>query len=108
MVTVKENLTVQYPAEMVDAICGQGFEWPCETALWISWMEMGQRYQPQAVNPETIPGGNATGLFQLLLPLHAGWFNPGDPLNPYDNAAAAYGLWQASGGTFCRHWSYWC
>lgn len=99
-----------YPAEMVDAVCGQGFAWPCADALEIAWLEMGRRYQPQAVNPEWIPGGNATGLFQLLMPLHAGWFNypGGDPLNPYHNAAAAYGLWEASGGTFCRHWSYWC
>ena len=101
--------TTGYPAEMIDAVCNRGFSWPCETALWISWMEMGRHYQPQAVNVHEVGGNNATGLFQIMLPWpHAGLFPPGmDPLNPYDNAAAAYQLWLASGGTFCRHWSYW-
>jgi hypothetical protein len=93
---------------MVDAICNQGYEWDCSTALGICWAEMGRKYQPWAVNPVSINGSNATGLCQLMMPLHSGYFNPGDPLNPYDNARAAYGLWRDSGGTFCKHWAYWC
>jgi len=96
---------------MVDALCNQGFEWDCSTALAICWAEMGRWYQPWAINPVPIwlNGENhATGMCQLLIPLHSGYFNPGDPLNPYDNARAAYGLWRDSGGTFCKHWFYWC
>lgn len=103
-----------YPDEMVAALCGQGFEWDCGTALRICWLEMGQKYQPWAVNQTPIyhngVENHATGLCQLLMPLHAGWFNyeGGNPLDPYQNAAATYGLWKTSGGTFCYHWFYWC
>jgi hypothetical protein len=96
-----------YPAEMVDAVCGQGLPWDCDTALWFAWAEMGRWYQPRAINYEQIAGNNAHGMFQIMLPLHSGYFD-GDPLDPYVNARAAYGLWRDSGGTFCRHWFYWC
>lgn len=99
-----------YPAEMVDALCRPEYTWDCSVALAICWAEMGRWYQPWAVNPVPIwlNGENhATGMCQLLMPLHAGYFNPGDPLNPYDNARAAFGLWLDDGGTFCGHWFYW-
>ena len=102
-----EAVVSGYPPEMVQAICGQELPWPCETALWFSWEEMGEKYQPQAVNPVAIDGNHATGLFQIMLPLHIGYFD-GDPLDPMVNARAAYGLWRDSKGTFCRHWRYWC
>lgn len=102
---------VGYPDEMLDVICGQGLDWPCDQALNICWLEMGQKYQPREVNPTTIwfngVGHNAHGLCQIMLPLHQGYFD-GDPLDPYVNARAAYGLWRDSGRTFCIHWSYWC
>ena len=89
-----------YPSEMIAAICGQGFDWNCETALAVSWQEMGQKYNPGAWNEITVWIGDAeshaSGCFQLLLPFHAGLFD-GDPFDCAVNARAAYRLWTTNG-----------
>jgi hypothetical protein len=84
-----------YPAEMVDAICGQeGFGWDCGTALSVSWCEQGQKWNPAAINPYS----GTRGIFQIH-PLHAGkWADYWDAwMNPYRNAQYAHEIWLTSG-----------
>lgn len=70
--------------------------WPCEQAIAVAYCESND---PGAYNPS-----GATGLFQIVLPLHAGLFPLGaDPFDPYINAQAAYNLWAVT-GTW-KHWS---
>ena len=78
--------------------------WDCDTASRIAYCEGNN---PRAYNPTPVwIGGvehHATGLMQMLLPLHQHRFD-GDPYDPYVNAAAAYSLWQERGWVA---WSCW-
>jgi len=55
---------------------------------------------PTAWNPTPVyingVENHATGLFQLLLPLHT-WRLSGDPFDPYVNVQAAHSLWLERG-----------
>jgi hypothetical protein len=76
-----------------DALCNQGFDWDCDTALRVASCETGGDYNQYDYNPS-----GATGLMQMMLPLHEGLFD-GNPYDPYVNARAAYRLWASSGWT---------
>lgn len=84
----------QAPEIIFDAICNQGLGWNCQEALNIAWCE--SRWEPWRYNPS-----GATGLFQIMLPLHAEYFE-GDPYNPYINARAAFILYSQR-----FNWSAW-
>jgi hypothetical protein len=75
------------------------YPWPAETALAIAWCE--SRYRADAVNPQAVwIGGrahHASGVFQLLMPLHAWRLAGGDPFDAEANIRAAYGLWREQG-----------
>jgi hypothetical protein len=59
---------------------------------------------PAAVNPTEVDGSHATGLWQLMMPMHASLFGGRDPKDPVANAHAAalllerqgWGAWDAS------------
>ena len=70
-------------------VCAPGYAWDCGTALSIVRCE--SNYRPEAYNTS-----GASGLFQLMMPLHADLVG-GDPFDPYLNTAAAYQLWLGKG-----------
>ncbi len=74
-----------------DAVCNQGLAWDCGTALNIAYCE--SRWQPWKDNNY---GSGATGLFQMMLPLHWGLFD-GNPYDAYANARAAFRLYNGNG-----------
>lgn len=82
---------------VVDII--SGYPWPVDQALRIAWCE--SRYDPDAYNPQAVwVGGqenHATGVFQLLWPLHSHRFSGASPYSAEANVRAAYGLWLERG-----------
>ena len=84
-------------ALVYDAVCNQGLTWDCDTALNIAYCESGG--QPWKDNNF---GSGATGLFQMMLPLHWALFD-GNPYDAYVNARAAYRLY-SSNNSWWPHW----
>ena len=82
--------------QMADWICW--LPWDCGTAISVAYCESGG--DP---NKDNYAGSGATGLFQIMLPLHQGMFDAigGNPYNPYDNAQVGYALYTGGG------WSPW-
>lgn len=83
------------------------YAWPCLEALNVMWSESGGR--PEAWNDweaTADPYDGVGGLFQIATSYHAGLLAGcgGSVFDPAVNVCAAYHLWSASGGTFCRHW----
>ncbi len=81
------------PSGSIEAlICDRA--WPCAEALAVAFCE--SRYDPLAYN-----ASGASGVFQLLMPLHA-WRVDGDVFDAETNIAAAYGPWDET-----RDWRHW-
>lgn len=70
---------------IADLICS--YSWPCSEALTVARCESG--LNPNAYNSSS----GASGLFQLLIPLHSWRFAGASPFDPVANVRAAYGLW---------------
>jgi len=84
----------QPPNAIKAIVCAAQYTWDCETALAITWRE--SRWQCVDYSPS-----GATGLFQLMLPLHADLFAPGaDPMDCAANTAAAWALYVADGSNW--------
>ena len=77
--------------EIVEYICSDRFKWGCATALSIVWDE--SRGDPRAYNVS-----GASGLFQIMLPLHAWRFSVGaDPFEYTANIRVAYRMYLEQG-----------
>lgn len=87
---------------VTDIICS--YSWPCDQALAVARCE--SNLNPNAWNRiqvwMTVPGygyvaNHATGLFQMLIPLHSWRFAGADPYDAEANARAAHSLWLERG-----------
>ncbi len=91
--TATSSVTVPPRGSIEALICDRA--WPCSEALAVAWCE--SRYDPLAYNVS-----GASGVFQLLMPLHEARLNGGDVFDAETNIAAAFGLWNET-----RDWRHW-
>ncbi len=97
-VAIPEPTVVVYDLGSVQALI-VSYDWEDDIALAIARCESG--YNPFAVNSQAVILSNgvnhATGVFQLLMPLHQWRLNGGSPFDAEANIRAAYGLWLDQG-----------
>lgn len=96
-VTGGGDVAVSYEPGSIEAIVCSVFGDNCARALRVARCE--SHLNPAARNPS-----GASGLFQIMMPLHADLFNrPDDVFDPLENSRAAFSL--SSGGTNWRAWT---
>jgi len=103
--TVQIPLTVQpsgnpgvfAPSDIIALIVQ--YDWPDDTAIAIADCE--SDFNPFAVNPQPVVLNNgvnhASGVFQLLMPLHTWRLEGASPFDAEANIRAAYGMWLTDG-----------
>ncbi len=90
--TAPRSATVPPRGSIEALICD--WAWDCAGALSVAFCE--SRYDPLAYN-----ASGASGVFQLMMPLHASRVD-GDVFDAETNIAAAFGLWNET-----RDWRHW-
>jgi len=94
--TRKDYLPVG-PADIIALIVQ--YDWPDDTAIAIADCE--SDFNPNAVNPQPVVLNNgvnhASGVFQMLMPLHQSRLDGASPFDAEANIRAAYGLWLEQG-----------
>lgn len=97
-VAIPEPTVVVYDLGSVRALI-VSYDWEDDIALAVFKCESG--YNPLAVNPQPVflngIEHHASGVAQLLIPLHQWRLNGGSPFDAEANIRAAYGLWLDQG-----------